>query len=190
MKEKEKANKAAVLSGTVSEWSSTSVIAQLLGKTVRRVQQLTQEGVLETEIPPSGGTRKYRTCETIQRYISYVEDKAHETGENSRAAELNLKKLEAEVELKESQGQLHRLKTAIAEGRYIPAEQATDELTEFLTTFKKFALNIPPRLIGNISGSADAVAVRAMEKTLRREIEKLLTEFTDGAITEQEGERQ
>lgn len=190
MKEKEKANKAAVLSGTVPEWSSTSVIAQLLGKTVCRVQQLTQEGVLETEIPPSGGTRKYRTCETIQRYISYVEDKAHETGENSRAAELNLKKLEAEVELKESQGQLHRLKTAIAEGRYIPAEQATDELTEFLTTFKKFALNIPPRLIGNISGSADAVAVRAMEKTLRREIEKLLTEFTDGAITEQEGERQ
>ena len=59
-----------------------------------------------------------------------------------------------------------------------------------MTTFKKFALNIPPRLIGNISGSADAVAVRAMEKTLRREIEKLLTEFTDGAITEQEGERQ
>ena len=125
MAKKEKSNKPAVLSGTVPEWASTSVIAQLLGKTVRRVQQLTQEGVLETELPPGGGTRKYRTCETIQRYVSYVEEKAHETGENSRATELTLKKLEAEVELKESQGQLHRLKTAIAEGRYLPAEQVT-----------------------------------------------------------------
>lgn len=47
-----KSEKPAVLSGTVPEWSSTTVISQLLGKTVRRVQQLTQEGVLETEIPP------------------------------------------------------------------------------------------------------------------------------------------
>ena len=182
MAKKEKSNKPAVLSGTVPEWASTSVIAQLLGKTVRRVQQLTQEGVLETEIPPGGGTRKYRTCETIQR-------KAHETGENSRATELTLKKLEAEVELKESQGQLHRLKTAIAEGRYLPAEQVTEEMTEFLTTFKKFALNIPPRMAGSLSGSADVVAVRAMEKAMRKELEKLLATFTDGASIEREDER-
>ena len=116
-----KSEKPAVLSGTVPEWSCTTAISQLLGKTVRRVQQLTQEGVLETEIPPGGGARKYRTCATVQRYVAYVEAKAQETGENSRAAELTLKKLEAEVELKESQGQLHRLKTAIAEGRYLAA---------------------------------------------------------------------
>ena len=138
-----KSEKPAVLSGTVPEWSSTTVISQLLGKTVRRVQQLTQEGVLETEIPPGGGARKYRTCATVQRYVAYVEAKAQETGENSRAAELTLKKLEAEVELKESQGQLHRLKTAIAEGRYLAADHATEELTEFMASFKKFAMNIP-----------------------------------------------
>ena len=79
-----KSEKPVVLSGTVPEWSSTTVISQLLGKTVRRVQQLTQEGVLETEIPPGGGARKYRTCATVQRYVAYVEAKAQETGENSR----------------------------------------------------------------------------------------------------------
>lgn len=147
-----KSEKPAVLSGTVPEWSSTTVISQLLGKTVRRVQQLTQEGVLETEIPPGGGARKYRTCATVQRYVAYVEAKAQETGENSRAAELTLKKLEAEVELKESQGQLHRLKTAIAEGRYLAADHATEELTEFMASFKKFAMNIPPRMAGTMSG--------------------------------------
>ena len=93
---KKAAEKAATLSGTVPEWASTSAIAQMLGKTVRRIQQLTQEGVLETEVPPGGGARKYRTCETIQKYIAYIEAKAQESGENSRATELALKKLEAE----------------------------------------------------------------------------------------------
>ena len=37
-----KASRAEVLTGTVPEWATTTVIAQLLGKTVRRVQQLTQ----------------------------------------------------------------------------------------------------------------------------------------------------
>lgn len=174
-----------MLSGTVPEWSSTTVISQLLGKTVRRVQQLTQEGVLETEIPPGGGARKYRTCATVQRYVAYVEAKAQETGENSRAAELTLKKLEAEVELKESQGQLHRLKTAIAEGRYLAADHATEELTEFMASFKKFAMNIPPRMAGTMSGYADAVAIRAMEKAMRKELESLLAAFSDGAIMEE-----
>ena len=181
-----KAEKPVVMSGTVPEWSSTTVISQLLGNTVRRVQQLTQEGVLETEIPPGGGARKYRTCATIQRYVAYVEAKAQETGENSRATELTLKKLEAEVELKESQGQLHRLKTAIAEGRYLAADHATEELTEFMASFKKFAMNIPPRMAGTMSGYADAVTVRAMEKTMRKELESLLAAFTDGAIIEEQ----
>ena len=121
--------------------------------------------------------------------VPIMSETAAATGENSRATELTLKKLEAEVELKESQGQLHRLKTAIAEGRYLPAEQVTEEMTEFLTTFKKFALNIPPRMAGSLSGSADAVAVRAMEKATRKELEKLLATFTDGASIEREDER-
>ncbi len=112
-----KTEKPAVLTGAVPEWSNTTAIAKILGKTVRRIQQLTQEGVLETEVPPNGGARKYRTCETVQRYIAHVEQKAQETGENGRTAELNLKKLEAEVELKESQGQLHRLKTRHSGGQ-------------------------------------------------------------------------
>lgn len=81
----------AVLTGTVPEWANSTAIAQLLGKTTRRVQQLTQDGILETEVPPGGGARKYRTCETIQRYIAHVEQKAQEIGEGGRLAELNLK---------------------------------------------------------------------------------------------------
>lgn len=177
-----KAEKPAVLTGTVPEWSNTTAIAQLLGKTVRRVQQLTQEGVLETEVPPGGGARKYRTCATVQRYIAHVEAKAQETGENSRTAELNLKKLEAEVELKESQGQLHRLKTAIAEGRYISADQATEDMTEFMAVFKKFVKNLPTRAAGILAGSADQVAVRSLKKTMAKELDAMLTAYSDATV--------
>lgn len=181
-----KTDKPTVLTGTVPEWASTTVIAQLLGYSVRRIQQLTQEGILETEVPPGGGVRKYKTCETIQRYVAHIEQKAQETGENSRAAELALKKLEAEVELKESQGQLHRLKTAIAEGKYIPADQATEELEEFVARFKRFALNIPARMAGTLSAHVDAVTVRAMEKSMRKELEAMLAAFADAAEEQRE----
>ncbi len=186
---KPKAEKPAVLTGTVPEWSSTGVIAQMLGfKGCRRVQQLTQDGVLETEIPPGGGARKYRTCETIQRYIAHIEQKAQETGERGRAEELALKKLEAEVELKESQGQLHKLKTAIAEGKYIPADQAAEELAEFMAMFKKFAMNIPPRTVGTLAGYADALTIRTMEKAMRKELETMLTAFSDAAMEQRQEE--
>lgn len=190
MTEKNKANRktdtAAVLSGTVPEWASTKAIAKLLGYSVRRIQQLTQEGILETEAPPGGGTRKYRTCETIQKYIAHIEQKARETGENSRVAELTLKKLEAEVELKESQGQLHRLKTAIAEGKYIAADQATEELDEFMARFKRFALNIPTRMAGMLSAHVDVVTARALEKSMRKELEAMLAAFADAAEEQRE----
>ena len=176
-----KAAKAPTALNTVPEWASTTAVAKLLGKTTRRIQQLTQDGVLETEVPPGGGARKYKTCETIQRYIAHIEQKAQETAAASSTAELNLRKLEAEVELKESQGQLHKLKTAIAEGKYIKAEEATRDLADFMAMFKKFAMNIPPRTVKSIAGYADPHTARAMEKAMRKELEDMLAVFVDAA---------
>ena len=140
--------------------------------------------MLETEVPPGGGARKYQTCETIQRYIAHVEQRALNLGEGGRLAELNLKKLEAEVALKESQGSLHRLKTAIAEGKYLPAEQAAGELAEFMAAFQAFALTIPARMAGALSGYADALTIRSVQKAIRKELETMLTAFVDAMQVE------
>ena len=178
------AKKAAVLNGSVPEWSSPGAVAQLLGKSVRRIQQLTQEGVLETALPPGGKVRKYRTCETVQRYVAYKEEKAQETGERSRTADLNLKKLEAEVKLKESQGQLAAIKADIAEGRYIETAAAAQELAQFMDTFKAFALNIPGRVAGTVSAYTDAATARAIERATRKELEDMLALFVSAALPE------
>ena len=44
---------------------------------------------------------------------------------------------------------------------------------------------VPPRMAGTMSGYADAVAIRAMEKAMRKELESLLAAFSDGAIMEE-----
>jgi len=188
---KQKAEKPAVLTGTVPEWASTPVITQLFGfEDVRRVQQLTQSGVLETEVPPGGGVRRYRTCATVQRYIAHIKQKAKESGEKGRTAELALKKLEAEVKLKESQGQLAGIKADIAEGRYIETAAAAEQLAEFMDTFKNFAINIPSRVAGTVASYTDAATARAIERATRKELEDMLALFADAVVVEpKEGKR-
>lgn len=64
---------AAETSGQLYE---SKVIAQLFGVSVRRIQQLTQDGVLET-VHISGQRNKYDLIPTIQAYIKYLSDKAY-----------------------------------------------------------------------------------------------------------------
>lgn len=165
----------------VPEWASTTAIAQLIGRSTRRVQQLTQDGVLSTEVPPGGGARRYRTARTIQDYMAYQEQKIRDELSGSTLEELTIKKLQAEVELKESQGALHKLKTAIAEGKYLPAEQVQGDLSDFLRRLKQFADRIPARVAGTMSGYLDTAAARAMKKDLQQELDSLFEAFVAAA---------
>ena len=165
----------------VPEWASTTAIAQLIGRSTRRVQQLTQDGVLSTEVPPGGGARRYRTARTIQDYMAWQEQKIRDELSGSTLEELTIKKLQAEVELKESQGALHKLKTAIAEGKYLPAEQVSGDLSDFLRRLKQFADRIPARVAGTMSGYLDGAAARAMKKDLQQELDGLFEAFVAAA---------
>lgn len=175
--------KAPILTA-IPEWADAGAIGELVGLSERRIQQLTRSGVLEAEAPPGRKARKYRTCQTVRRYIEHVKQKAQSDGaDETEVEELSLKKLRAEVELKESQGQLHRLKTAIAEGKYVDTENAGRELAEFLRSFRQFALDMPARAVRSQPQQVDTVTAKAMEKAMRAEMETMLAAFTD-AVTE------
>lgn len=171
----------------VPEWASTTAIAQLIGRSTRRVQQLTQDGVLSTEVPPGGGARRYRTARTIQDYMAWQEQKIRDELSGSTLEELTIKKLQAEVELKESQGALHKLKTAIAEGKYLPAEQVQGDLSDFLRRLKQFSDRIPSRAAGTMSGYLDGAAARAMKKDLQQELDGLFEAFVAAAHIQDTG---
>ena len=156
-------------------YCKTEVIADLFGVSVRRIQQLTQDGVLVTVETKSG--RRYEMVPTIQRYVKYLADKAY--GKSRTETEITLKeqKLKAEVALKESQGELHRLRTEIAAGKYISVEEVKLDYSRFFVSLKKFAMSIPSRLAGRLAGFVDPVEVRQVEKELHNEVKKLLNNF-------------
>jgi len=175
--------KAPILTA-IPGWADAKAIAQLVGCSERMIQIRARSGDLRTEVPPGHKARKYPTCESVQRYIEYQKQLVrNKTACSSDMEELSLKKLRAEVELKESQGQLHRLKTAIAEGKYLDTESAGRELAAFLRSFRQFALDMPARAVRSMPGQVDAVTAKAIEKAMRTELEAMLSAFTD-AVTE------
>ena len=160
------------------------IIAQLFGVTVRRIQQLTQEGVLPTTETAEG--RRYDLVPTIQSYVQYLSDKAYGKNKSEKELELREQKMKAEIALKESQGELHRLKTDIAAGTYISVEEVTLDYTRFFVTFKKFAMSLPARLADTVSGYVDPTEARRIEKGLQQEVQRLLTSFVVAGVTEQQ----
>lgn len=162
----------------------TEVIAQLFGVSVRRVQQLTQEGIISTtKILEDGRTvRRYDLVPTIQSYIKYLSEKAYgKAGRSEKEVELREQKMKADVALKESQGELHRLKTEIAAGKYISIEEVKLDYAKFFVAFKKFAASLPSRIIGILSG-VDPTEARHLEKELASEVNRLLGAFVVAGV--------
>lgn len=156
------------------------VIASLFGVSVRRVQQLTQEGIIST-VKTKDGTR-YELAPTIQKYIKYLSDKAYGKSRSEKEMELKEQKLQAEVALKESQGEMHRLKTEIASGKYIDIEEVKMDYSRFFVVFKRFALSLPNRITGRISGLIEPMQVREIEKDLNDEVIRLLENFVVAGV--------
>lgn len=161
------------------------IIAQLFGVTVRRIQQLTQEGVLPTTETVEG--RRYDLVPTIQSYVKYLSDKAYGKNRSEKENELREQKMRAEIALKESQGELHRLRTDIAAGKYISVEEVILDYTRFFVTFKNFAMAIPARAADMINGYVEPVEVRRIEKAIQGEIRRILTAFVVAGVTEPGG---
>ena len=126
------------------------VIAKLFGVTVRRIQQLTQEGVLPTTETPEG--RRYDLVPTIQKYVKYLSDKAYGKNRSEKEMDLREQKLQADIALKEAQGELHNMKLSVASGQLVDVEKVKEDYSRFFTTFKKFAMSLPGRLTSMVSG--------------------------------------
>lgn len=151
------------------------VIANLFGVTARRIQQLTQDGVLPVD--KGGGYRNYLLYDSIRKYTKYLSDKAYGKARTENEAALKNQKLKAEIALKESQGELHRLRTDIAAGKYISVEEAKLDYSKFMIVLKKNIMSIPNKVAGRIVGCVEPVEVRQIEADIQNELTSLLRDF-------------
>lgn len=160
------------------------VIASLFSLTVRRIQQLTQEGILPT-VEAAGG-RRYDLVPTIQRYVKYLSDKAYGKSHSEAENELKREKLEKEIQLKELQGEYRAIQNAIASGKYIGIEKVESDYRRFFTVLKKFLLGVPAKLSTRLTSVCDdPVELRAIESELNQDIITLLNNFVVAGNSEQ-----
>ena len=152
-------------------------LAQLFGVSGRRVGQLTEDGVIEKD-----GRGVYDLEKTVKAYIKYLSDKAYAREESMTEAELKEQKLRAEVALKESQKDLHELKTEIAKGQYVPVEEVELDYKKFFATFKKFAMAMPSRIAGLVGAHVEPVVLRDIEKKMNDETVRMLRAFVVSAV--------
>ncbi len=173
--------------GTKGNYYRPEIIAQLFSITVRRVQQLTQEGVIKTVAVTEDNrtVRRYDLVPTVQAYIQYLKEKAYgKTARTDKEIELREQKMQADIALKESQGELHRLRTSIAAGDYISIEEVQMDYAKFFVVFKKFAMSLPARVVGIISNQLEPLEARRIEKEVSDEVNRLLGSFVVAGVVE------
>ena len=163
------------------------VIAQLFNfDGPRRIEQLTRDGVIDAVLVKVDGheVRRYDLAPTIQKYVKFLSDKAYGRSRSQKETELKEQKLEAEIALKESQGELHRLKTQIAAGEYISVDEVRIDYAKFFLVFKKFAMSVPARVCGMLSGQLEPLEARRIEKEMSAEVSALLVSFVIAGVVE------
>lgn len=88
------------------------VVSQLFSVSVRRVQQLTQDGVIKTVVV-EGRKREYPFPEVVQKYIQYLQGIAYKHNRSSekmdevKLAELDLRRRKLEAQVLTVEGQVH-----------------------------------------------------------------------------------
>ena len=122
---------------------SKTEVARLFGLSGRRIEQLVEDGIIE-RVRVGRGVR-FELASTVQKYVQYLSDKAYGRERSDTESGLKEQKLRAEVALKESQGELHRLRTEIAAGKYISVEEVKEDYRSFFIVFKILRFRCPAR---------------------------------------------
>lgn len=135
----------------------TQTIAKLFGVTVRRVQQLTEEGILLAQ----GNPRKYDLVPTIQAYIRYLSDKAYGREQKEAISDLNEAKLDAETRLKSAKAEIEELKLKELQGELHRAEDVEAVVGAHVMQVRALLMALPGKLAVDCAALTEAPAVAA-----------------------------
>ncbi len=98
------------------------------------------------------------------------------------AINLQQRKLEVEISLKESQQELTSLKTDITSGKYLERDLVVEEYRRFFLVLKRAMLAIPRRLGGMFAAYVEPVEARRLEKELTATVNRALNSFADSVV--------
>lgn len=140
-----------------------STLCSLLDLTPRRVQQLTNEGVL---FKVERG--RYDLIKSVRGYISYLRDRAEKNASNSEDAALNRKRM--------ADAQIAELDLELRRGERLPADQVEEMMQRVATTVRTNLLSIPTKISPLVAGKKTTAQI---EKIVRTAIDDALLALTE-----------
>ena len=156
---------------TTKNYQKADVIARLFGKTTRRIQQLTQDGILPTVQTPSG--RRYDLLPTITRYIKYLEARA-EKQQPENITEKMEKKLDAEIKYKQAKADKAKLELDELKGQMHRAADIEKLTNELVFSVRSMLLAMPGRVAMDLAAINNPTEV---SQYMARHVEALLDEL-------------
>ena len=149
----------------------TDVIARLFGKTTRRIQQLTVDGILPTVDTPEG--RRYDFIPTIQRYIKHLDDRASRGSQSLQEKEE--KKLDAEIKYRQAKAEKAALEVKELKGTLHRAEDIEKLTNELVFSVRAMLLAMPGRVAMDLAALNTAPEV---SRYLARHVGAMLNELS------------
>ena len=161
---------------------TTKELSIFWGVNLRTVQRAAQEGIISKTSESKNA--KFDLQDSTKRYISHLSDRANGRIKKQSEAEWKEKKLIAETALKESQAELHKMRTEIAGGKFLSIEEVKLDYAKFFVIFKKFAQGLSGRLMSYINGYINPVEARDVEMMLSKDIDNALRSFVVAGMKE------
>lgn len=174
---------------TAKNYQKAEVIARLFGKTTRRIQQLTSDGILPTEETPQG--RRYDLFPTIMRYIKYLEGRLEKSKPQSLTDKAE-KKLDAEIKYKQAKADKAKLELDELKGTLHRAEDIEKITNELVFAVRSMLLALPGRVAMDLANINTAPEVSAyMAKHVAVLLDELAThEYNPDAYAQLVRERE
>ena len=158
---------------------STKAICKLLEISDRTLTDWKRQGL----------TQHSRGWWDLQHILKWRGEIYNGDSEESKAVNLQNKKLEAEVALKEAQVELTQFKNALSNGEYVERDRVREELSRFFTVFKKSSLALSKRLSGIVADYVEGSEARRVEQELNDTILDALEQMSVEGVYNARGKK-
>lgn len=151
---------------------SAQTVARVLGLTVRRIQQLTQDGVLQTQ--PEGKRRVYDLPAAVQAYLQY--SISREAGKDAGAAAVERRRALAEAEIKEAKAEIATIELKELMGKMHRGEDVEALTTDMIYSIRAMLLAMPGRLAVDLAATTKPAEV---SDKIKGEVYNVLEQITN-----------
>ena len=164
------ANEATVQKNMVE----AKVIAKLFGLSVRRIQQLTQDGVLQTE--QVGRQRRYDLLQSVRRYIIYLQEKVNSKSASKDDTENESRKIKAEADLKTVKAEIAEMERDELRGEMHRSDDVEAMTTDLVFAIRGMLLALPGRLAIDLAPISNPAEI---SERIKQEVNAILLELSN-----------